>query len=188
MNKKKLIKAIGGLEKWAKRCHECSIALIRTGLLPDSARVARGWCGSVTSQHSWVVIGDPYDEYAPILDGTLWSYTDQDPMLFYCPRGNNQYTPHGAGSIWNYGRPADPTGEVIELDADLSKEARDFLALAAPNGLDRWGWQSLATSPVGGWPSKEIISAMDDDERLSALVPIDIVGMLTDKNPSELYF
>jgi hypothetical protein len=28
---------------------------------------------------------------------------------------------------------------------------------------------------------------MDDDERLSALVPIDILGMLTDRNPGNVY-
>ncbi len=185
--KKQLIEAIGGLDSWDKQCHACSLALIRTGLLPDDARVARGWCGSVASQHSWVVLGSPYDETAPILDGTLWSYTGQSPRLFFCPRGNLQYTPHGAGSIWEYGCPEGPTDKIIELDANFSKTATDFLDMAAPNGLDRLGWNVLAHAPVGGWPAKEIIGAMYDDLRLRALIPIDVVGMLTDRNPGGLY-
>ena len=186
--RKALPEAIGGLDQWAQRCHECSLALIRTGLLPDDARVARGWCGSISSQHSWVVIGNPYDENAPVLDGTLWSYTDQKPRLFFCPKGNLQYQPHGAGSIWEYGRPDAPVDEVITLKTKLSKTAADFLTMAAPNGLDYLGWSVLAHAPVGGWPAREIISAMYDDERLGPLIPIDIVGMLTDKNPGGLYW
>ncbi len=187
VDKNLIIEAIGGLDKWAKRCHECSLAIVRSGLLPDNARVARGWCGSVDSQHSWVVLGNPYGENTPIIDGTLWSYTNQAPRLFFNPKGNLQYTPHGAGSIWDYGRPDDRNGEVITL-AGLSKTAKDFLDIAGPLGLDYMGWSVLAHAPVGGWPAKEIISAMYDDDRLSALVPIDVVGMITDKNPDELYF
>lgn len=37
------------------------------------------------------------------------------------------------------------------------------------------------------WPAAEIIAAIDDTKALSALVPIDILGMLTDRNPSGLY-
>lgn len=183
-----LVDAIGGLDQWAHRCHECSLALVRTGLLDQDARVARGFCGSVASQHSWVVIGDPYDENAPIVDGTLWSYTDQDPRLFVNPRGNAQYTPHGAGSIWEYGKPDAPTKDVITLDAELPKLAADFLEMMAPDGLDYRGWNVIAHAPVSGWPAREIIGAMYDDERLRALIPVDIVGMLTDKNPGGLYW
>jgi hypothetical protein len=38
-----------------------------------------------------------------------------------------------------------------------------------------------------GWPSSEIIAAMDDTDELRALVPIDILGMVTDRNPGGLY-
>jgi len=185
--KAQIVKRIGGLDKWAKRCHECSLAIVRTGLLADNARVARGWCGSVGSQHSWVVLGNPYDENTPIIDGTLWSYTNQTPRLFVNLRGNLQYKPHGAGSIWDYGRPDDRSGEVITLSG-LSKTAKDFLDAAGPSGLDYTGWSVLANAPVGGWPAKEILSAMYEDDRLSALIPIDVVGMVTDKNPGDLYF
>ena len=186
--RRQLIESIGGLQQWTHQCHACSLALVRTGLLPEGARVARGWCGSVTSQHSWVVIGDPYGDNTPILDGTLWSYTDEKPRLFFCPKGNLQYRPHGAGSIWEYGKPDAPVDEVITLKTELSKLAADFLEMMAPNGLDYRGWSVVAHAPVGGWPAREIITAMYEDERLSTLIPIDIVGMLTDKNPGELYF
>lgn len=54
--------------------------------------------------------------------------------------------------------------------------------------LDRRAWHLLASqAPVLGWPAAEIIAAMDDTEELSAFVPIDRLGMLTDRNPGGLY-
>ena len=38
-----------------------------------------------------------------------------------------------------------------------------------------------------GWPSREIIAAAYADDRLRVLIPIDIVGMLTDANPGGLF-
>lgn len=183
-----LINNIGGLDQWAQRCHECSLALIRTKLLPKEARVARGWCDGVGSQHSWVVIGNPYDEHAPILDGTLWSYTNEDPELKLYSEGSERHVPHGSGHIWDHGIPDAPTTEIIELESPLSDEANQFLKLIAPDGLDFKGWWFLSHAPVGGWPSDEIIGAILADDRLRALVPIDIAGMMTDTNPGELYW
>lgn len=103
------------------RCHEASLALVRSGVLPEGARVARGSCPGVGGQHSWVVLGgDCYDRKAQVIDPTLWCYDNA----------------------------------VREI------------------------WKGRAD---------EIIGAMYDDERLSALVPIDIVGMITDRNPGGLY-
>ena len=42
-------------------------------------------------------------------------------------------------------------------------------------------------APVEDWPAGEIFAAMDDTEGLKALVPIDKLGMLTDRNPGGLY-
>ncbi len=52
--------------------------------------------------------------------------------------------------------------------------------------LDRRGWATLAHAPVEGWPAGEILGAMCDSG-MEAVVPIDIIGMLTDRNPSGLY-
>ena len=40
--------------------------------------------------------------------------------------------------------------------------------------------------PVGGWPAGEIFEAMTHTKGLEALVPIDLLGMLTDLNPDGL--
>lgn len=69
----------------------------------------------------------------------------------------------------------------------MSKLAREFLEMAAPQGLDRDGWHALAHAPVLGWPSDEIIAAMYRTPALKLLPPIDIVGMATDLNPGGLY-
>ena len=182
-----IIDAIGGLDQWAKNCHACSLAIVRTGLLPIGTRVARGFHPKVGSQHSWVVIGNPYNRKSIILDGTLWSYTNEEPKLLVGRHPDMKHTPHGYGSIWQFGRPPYPIKEVIKLPR-LSKEAEDFLKLAAPKGLDMRGWMALANSPVLDWPAAEIIGAMYDNAALRPLIPVDIVGMLTDKNPGNLYF
>lgn len=177
--------AIGGLEEWRHQCHAASLAVVRTGLLPDDARVARGWHPKLKGQHSWVVIGDPYDP-SMILDPTLWSYTDEDPHLLV-QDGAGCYSPHGSGSIWKYGKPAPPTGEVFDVNDNWSDFARSFFDMIG-YGLDRRGWAFLASAPVLGWPASEIITAMYRDERTASLVPIDIVGMVTEENPGNLYW
>ena len=62
------------VESWAQQCHSISLAIIQAGLVPG-ARVARGSCRGVGSQHSWIVDGwNCYDPDAKIIDPTLWSY------------------------------------------------------------------------------------------------------------------
>lgn len=180
--------AIGGLQKWAHKCHECSLAMVRTGLLPATARVARGFHPQITSQHSWVVIGDPYDTGSLILDGVLWSYLGTKPVTF-CGRSTKHY-PKGKGNIWQAGKPPHPVGKIVQLKHHdrLSEYARDFLMRAGPEGLDAAGWHVLANSPVQGWPAKEIITAMYRTDNLAAFIPIDVVGMVTDLNPGNLYW
>jgi len=178
------------VDRWAHQCHMISLAIVKSGVLNTFARVARGTCKDVGGQHSWIVIGhDCYAKDANILDPTWWSYNDQKPFLRHrIGLGEESgYRPHGMGSIWQWGQPVPGDGPVIELtpNFELSREARSFLDIMDP--LDRKGWAVLSSAPVQDWPSAEILAAMDDTEELSALVPIDKLGMLTDRNPSGLY-
>jgi hypothetical protein len=180
---------IGGLDQWRFQCHAASLAVIQTGLLPEGARVARGGCPGVPSQHSWVVLGgNCYDSEAVVLDPTLWSYTRAQPYIYRGKAKARPHLPHGSGSIWQFGRPDDPSGPVIALGKRLSENAETFLKLAAPKGLDLNGWRVLANSPIGGWPAAEIIDAMADNPHLVAVIPVDILGMVTDRNPKNLYW
>jgi hypothetical protein len=185
-----IARAIGvPVRDWAHKCHQISLAIIRLGIFGDQARVARGTCRGVRGQHSWIApTGDCYDPMAPILDPTLWSYVPGTPTLLVTTlRGAHEHRPHGHGSIWDYGKPTSTGGEPVALtpSTPLSDEAARFLDLLGP--LDRRGWLMLANAPVGGWPAGEILAAIDDTEALTALVPIDRLGMLTDRNPSGLY-
>jgi hypothetical protein len=150
-------------------------------------RVARGFCDGVGGQHSWVVIGgDCYNPKA-IVDPTLWSYRDDVRGIYVGSTSTYRHRPHGAGSIWDYGKPVRGSGKIIQLTPSrpLSRFALSFLELVEP--LDHAGWSHLAHAPVEGWPAGEILAAIDDTEELAALVPIDRLGMLTDRNPGNLY-
>lgn len=176
-------------ETWAHNCHGVSLSIVQSGVFGPS-RVARGWCRGVGGQHSWVILGmDCYDPDAQIIDATLWSYDETVEGVWTGTYGDGRHHPHGEGSIWQYGCPAPPTGKVIELTplTPLSRRAADFLHMASPKGLDRTGWNVLAHAPVEGWPAAEIIAAMDNTPDLTHLVPIDILGMLTDRNPGGVY-
>lgn len=183
-----IITALGGdLTPWSLQCHAASIRIVRSGILGD-ARVARGTCVGVGGQHSWVVVGgDCYDVDAPIWDATLWSYDEHVDGVWRGTMRDGRHRPFGQGSIWDWGRPDYPTEEPIELTPSrpLSGRARDFLGMLGP--LDRRGWAVLAHAPVEEWPAGEIIRAMYETEAVGALIPIDIVGMVTDVNPSGLY-
>jgi hypothetical protein len=173
-------------DSWAKDCHAVALAIVKSDLISGDRRVARGWCEGVGGQHSWVVVGkDCYAPDAQIIDPTLWSYVDSVEGVWYGTTADGLHTPHGAGSIWAWGRPSHGGGESIP-SPDVEGAAADFLKMLGP--LDYVGWSVLASSaPVGGWPAAEVIKAMALDKELSGLVPIDRVGMLTDLNPSGLY-
>lgn len=180
------------LERWPGNCHGISLEVVRNrdklGEGWERARVARGFAKNVPSQHSWVVLGDdPYSHVVPVVDPTMWHYMQAPPSIWH---GTNyrMHAPHGSyGTIWDKGMPPHPEREVMELEgADkLSEEARSFLDVLGP--MDLHGWMWLANAPVQGWPASEIIGAMYDDVRMRAFPPIDIVGMLTDRNPRGLY-
>ena len=169
-------------EMWAGRCHQTSLAMVKAGIV--EGRVARGWCRGVGFQHSWIVCGDDcYDPEATIVDPTLWSY-NQEVSGIWIGRNLGWHTPHGLGSIWEYGRPSHHGGRTIDL-AYRPEGVGRFLDLVGP--LDIKGWSELANAPVGGWPCAAVIGAMVDTG-LAELVPIDIIGMMTDRNPHGLYF
>ena len=174
------------LEETAFNCHGASIALVRSGALGQECRVARGTTPGVGGQHSWIVVGrDCYDPRARIIDPTLWSYVEEVEGIWEGIASDRPHKPHGWGSIWEWGRPARPTGPVIELEAEWSAAALGFLRQVGP--LDLEGWVVLAHAPVEGWPAAEIIEAMYHHPRIRARIPIDIVGMLTDLNPGKMY-
>lgn len=178
--------ALGGsLMKWKHQCHAASYALVKAGV---ADRVARGWCLGVGGQHSWAVIGmDCYDKKATIIDPTLWSYDSTVMGIWMGTMRDGRHQPHGYGHFSMHEMPMYHGGEVVNLTPrkPLSKEARKFLDSIGP--LDHPGWAQLAKFPVGGWPAAEIIDAMVNTEGLKVFVPIDIVGMLTDRNPGGIY-
>ena len=175
------------LDGWDAQCHAASLTLVKHGAL-GVCRVARGGCKGVGSQHSWVVLGDDcYDPRAVIVDPTLWSYDDTVRGVWVGSYRDGRHTPHGKGSIWKWGRPADPTGPIVTLTPrkPFSGVAKVFLGILGP--LDFEGWRQLAHAPVENWPAAEILDAIEHTEGLSGRVPIDILGMITDLNPRGLY-
>ena len=175
-------------ESWAKNCHSTSLAIVRSGLVGKS-RVARGSTPGVMGQHSWAVLGD--DCYAPaatIVDTTLWSYVEDVPTVLVARAQDRPHIPKGSGNIMEWGQPVAGGGPTIELrpSAPLGRDAAFWMEhMFGP--LDLQGWMTLASAPVRGWPSREIIEAMLDTPELSGLVPIDVTGMLTDRTPQGLY-
>lgn len=159
---------------------------------PHYERYSPSWVNreGVSSQHSWIILGgDCYSRTAPIIDPTLWSYNSRIKGIWVGDMNYGIHRPHGEGSIWKWGRPKRGTGPIIKLTPKepLSDDARDFLRLLGP--LDRTGWHMLlALAPVEGWPAGEIFAAAADTKALSILIPIDRLGMLTDRNPNNLYF
>jgi hypothetical protein len=188
---------------WFHQCHSASLALVKAGVYGENARVARGSCIGVGGQHSWIVIPPEGDDWkrseegglvyhpkATIIDPTLWSY-DKTVTGLWTGANLDRHRPHGYGDIWDYGRPttaAESREQVIILKGfdDLSSSAQLFLEMCEP--LGRRGWSDLANGPMQGWPSSEIIAAMDDTPEVNVLVPVDILGHVTDRNPEGLYF
>ena len=181
------------LDTWYGKCHQVSLAIVRAGIFhgPEGARVrvARGVADSVPGQHSWISLGDPYFPGTRYVDPTWWAWNLDHPEITSCLVEEELYTPHGYASIWDWGRPFHQGGPTIALtpSESLSRDAQDFLAMVEP--LDLRGWMALANAPVLGWPAKEILSAIADTEGLgAALIPIDVFGMITDRNPGDLYW
>jgi len=189
-NPERIAEAIGVPEaQWGGRCHEISLAVLRTGLF-GRGRMARGTCPGVTAQHSWFVLGDdPYDEDATGVDPTLQFCRRDDVDGIAVFRGGDLgHRPFGSGTCYAGHMPSHHGGPDIELTPaqPLSVSARHFLGHLLP--LDLRGWAEVAHMAVEGWPAAEIIDAMCDTPGLGVLIPVDIRGMLTDRNPNNLYW
>lgn len=176
------------LKDFHHACHSGSLKVLRTGIF-GHGRVARGGCEGVMGQHSWIVLGgSPWSRDAVIVDPTLWSYQDAEPHLQFAMNSMRTHIPHGTGSIWRYGHPDNCSPQqAVELTwkEPPSKAALIFMGLLGP--LDMHGWGTLAHYPVEGWPAGEIIGAIADTFG-EVIVPIDILGMTTDRNPGGLYW
>lgn len=177
---------------WSHQCHAVSIQIVKHYSI---GRVARGACRGVGGQHSWITLGDPYDPDATIIDPTLWSYDPSVEGILVTTIAAGAHRPHGwanGRTIWQWGVPESEGGPTIDLTPDkpLSREAEAFLKAcrSAVTTLDRRFWWSLTNqAPLAGWPAREIIEAMYHTDLLAAILPVDIVGMVTDINPGGVY-
>jgi hypothetical protein len=184
---------LGPLDRWAAQCHAASLKVVQEATF--TARVARGSCDGVGGQHSWVVVGDDcYDRGATIIDPTLWSYDASVEGIWVGTMADGRHRPFGLGSIWQRGRPHPAVGRAVRLTptTPFSDRAESFLDMLGPLDLD--GWALLAHAPVEGWPADEILAAMCDTPHpeipgvtLGGRIPIDTLGMVTDRNPGGLY-
>lgn len=176
-------------ERMTHQCHSISIAMLNAGMVPGG-RVARGSARGVAGQHSWIVVGHPYDASAQIIDSTFWSYRHDVSDVWFGTLVSGLHHPHGWASIFDSPPPIfrSDGGEEIRLDG-LSNRAEGFLKLLRERTgtLDIRTWMSLFNGPMLGWPSAEIIDRAWQNDTLRPLIPIDIVGMLTDHNPGGLY-
>lgn len=183
----RLMERIGYTGTVALNCHVVSLAIVQSGILPN-ARVARGHAVGVGfGQHSWVVVGNPYNPLNHIVDATLWSYDETVPGVWQGTQRDGVHMPHGYGMFMQGERPYHHGEATIALtpQAPLSRRAQTFLDALGP--LDYRGWHQMAHLPVNGWPAAEVLTAMHQTPGLGALIPIDILGMVTDLNPGGLY-
>ena len=179
---------------YPKQCHAASLKLVKSGVIGEFARVARGTHPDIGGQHSWVVVSeDVYDEYATIIDPTMWSYTGREPQFdIYDAAEDADYFPKGGEERWDFSDiPAvQDYSKIITLEREVFDKLPDYakMQMWRIGSMDLRGWSTLANGPMLGWPSRPIIEAMLDTPKLAALVPIDIQGMVTMRNPSNLYF
>lgn len=182
-------------EEWTHQCHAVSIAIVKHY---GVGRVARGSCRGVAGQHSWIVLGDDcFDPDTPIVDPTLWSYDDTVSGILVTSLSEGRHRPHGYSpdvTMIDWGCPSSGGGDHIDLTptVPLSASARfwiDKMFRPAAGSLDRQFWSTLINhAPLSSWPvASEIVAAMDDTPDLAFLVPVDILGMFTDRNPGGLY-
>lgn len=190
--------------QWRNRCHEISLMVVKSGIIappgPDTCRVARGVAigYGIGSQHSWISLGWPFDPDTVYVDVTAHAWGEVEGIVCYTAmdaykrfeQGDPSHVAHGfqPSSIWKFGRPSEPTGEPIALDASgLSDTAQSFLEILGP--LDTDGWADLLRYPQGAWPCREIANAIVAQvPRVMVDVPIDVLGHASDANPSGYYW
>lgn len=184
------MEVLGDLSRWATRCHEASAALVTSQQLGD-ARIARGLCHGVATQHSWVVLSkDAYDSGATIVDPTLWHYDSTLSGIWLGSYRDLRHWPHGGWQSIRDWHGSIPTGAgppiALQPAVPLSKEARAWLRAFGP--LDKRGWVNLASDvPVHGWPADEVFSAIANTPGPAGAVPIDRIGMLTERESDGIY-
>lgn len=172
------------LGHWHFNAHRVCLDIVRSGLFPYS-RVVEGSARGVHGTHHWLTLSeDVYDKYGTIVDPTLWCH---DPSLQGVWIGTLQeeiHHPRGEGYIWDHSYPENSSfkGTVSLNKEGLSTQAKYFLSRVEPLNLD--GWRRLMRSPMQGWPAGEIIDQMKHSAELAAIVPEELEGMLTNRNPS----
>lgn len=175
-------------ELWQNRCHEISLALLKSNLFDGvEARMARGAGMHIGSQHSWIVTGrDVYDDKAIVVDPTWSSTVMSKPLVMFVPN-LTAHRPHGYGEFEKY----PPHGDGEEIGPpDPSQRLSDWIKVARlANGepLDLKFWVGMVHGPMLGWPSAEVVDWLCSVSTMVAFVPIDLQGMLTDRNPNGLY-
>lgn len=176
--------------QWINQCHAISLAILRTGRF-GYGRIARGSCVGVPGQHSWIVLDkDVYNSKAIIVDPTMAHHVKDKRGIVADYACNLPHNPKGKGNIFH--GPHRPTScgdepvTLVEPEGGWSGRARQFLRMVGP--LDQRGWGSLFEGPMEGWPAAEIVQAALNTPGMSAWVPIDIKGMLTETNPGNLYW
>lgn len=200
-------------------CHADSLSLVRSGVLsrfgePGKAyQVVRGWSMPIcSSQHSWVVIGDPLGVAgAIVIDVTRASYLRHEPQEVWVGRYGPKYAeylPHGIAlnddgnkrvDLVDFGRiMPSKTEEVYPLSAEPRTDmARAILRLMDAHKFSRFDWGRVASRlPLTGWGKPgthyetiaDIFETMCEDPNLELLIPVDRLGHVTDLNPSELYW
>ena len=192
--------------RWHGNCHAVSLAIIQSGALGTpgpTCRIARGAAAGygIISQHSWIALGSPYAPATRFVDYTAWAWGQVDGIidtfaadewLRHVAGGDRWHLPHSYDqrNIMQVGRPAAPgPGDTPwRLDrTGLSADAVWFLDLLGDLTVE--GWASLCGFPQGGWPHAEIVDRIIETvPRAAVLVPIDIRGMATDRNPEGIYW
>jgi hypothetical protein len=192
------------VDRWLNRCHEVSLAAVRSGLLGEpgpSCRVVRGFTSGygIFGQHSWIALGRPFDPDTTIVDLTAQAWHRVEDVVVstvgMAYAGGNRdarmHVAHGylPGSIWEFGRPDPGDGAFLELDRTglLSYEADSFLDTLGP--MCASSWIALVTYPHGGWPAHEVCEMIVEQvPRAKVMLPIDVVAHTTDRNPEGLYW
>lgn len=179
------------LTDFAHQCHAASVALVESGLLQRYADgepifVARGRARGIMSQHSWVTVGTPYDP-TTIVDLTMWSYNPciDTVRILDGADASSHYVPHGLS-----GENASEALRDMVLEMDpIHLDVSDPQAAAFLRGrvLDVRAWMKLFSCNVSTYPARAIIEAAHRNDRLRALIPIDLVGMLTEINVGGAY-
>lgn len=184
---------------WHNNCHAVSLAFLRKGLV--EGRVARGSAEGV-GVHSWIVLAQEpgvkpncYLDTAQILDPTIHCWHPGMEPLWQGIMADGMHHLPGRDSIWNHGCPLPGDGPPLELvvpDGPDPMGRRAFLKLLETTGggpVTMETFRALYHGPLQGWPAGALLDLLlDQHPDFETWVPIDVVGMLTERNPDGLYW